>query len=144
MVVTALFLFFFFFKQKTAYDMRISDWSSDVCSSDLRRGQRGQQTDKGAPRDHRAGRCNRLSPTAATRAPGPLASAKLVSAYSSVTFPTMRSCAGTLVRQAKPAQRSKSDETATRSEVHTSELQYLMRTSYAVFCVKKKKTTQMM
>src|SRR3546814_2286677 len=28
-------MFFFFFKQKTAYDMRISDWSSDVCSSDL-------------------------------------------------------------------------------------------------------------
>src|SRR3546814_17974725 len=27
--------FFFFFKQKTAYEMRISDWSSDVCSSDL-------------------------------------------------------------------------------------------------------------
>src|SRR3546814_10374325 len=31
-----VFLFFFFFKQKTAYEMRISDWSSDVCSSDLR------------------------------------------------------------------------------------------------------------
>src|SRR3546814_16399149 len=30
-----MYLFFFFFKQKTAYDMRISDWSSDVCSSDL-------------------------------------------------------------------------------------------------------------
>src|SRR3546814_3409780 len=29
------FLCFFFFKQKTAYEMRISDWSSDVCSSDL-------------------------------------------------------------------------------------------------------------
>src|SRR3546814_4004257 len=29
-------LIFFFFKQKTAYEMRISDWSSDVCSSDLR------------------------------------------------------------------------------------------------------------
>src|SRR3546814_8218956 len=29
------FIFFFFFKQKTAYEMRISDWSSDVCSSDL-------------------------------------------------------------------------------------------------------------
>src|SRR3546814_3058848 len=28
---------FFFFKQKTAYEMRISDWSSDVCSSDLLR-----------------------------------------------------------------------------------------------------------
>src|SRR3546814_16728802 len=31
----SLCLFFFFFKQKTAYEMRISDWSSDVCSSDL-------------------------------------------------------------------------------------------------------------
>src|SRR3546814_10065840 len=29
---------FFFFKQKTAYEMRISDWSSDVCSSDLNTG----------------------------------------------------------------------------------------------------------
>src|SRR3546814_10055328 len=28
-------VFFFFFKQKTAYELRISDWSSDVCSSDL-------------------------------------------------------------------------------------------------------------
>src|SRR3546814_8998532 len=31
-----VFIFVFFFKQKTAYEMRISDWSSDVCSSDLR------------------------------------------------------------------------------------------------------------
>src|SRR3546814_1861367 len=30
-----MFVFVFFFKQKTAYEMRISDWSSDVCSSDL-------------------------------------------------------------------------------------------------------------
>src|SRR3546814_8959228 len=29
------YIFVFFFKQKTAYEMRISDWSSDVCSSDL-------------------------------------------------------------------------------------------------------------
>src|SRR3546814_10389485 len=38
-ISTLLLLFllysFFFFKQKTAYEMRISDWSSDVCSSDL-------------------------------------------------------------------------------------------------------------
>src|SRR3546814_4647704 len=36
-----MFLVFmlFFFKQKTAYEMRISDWSSDVCSSDLRAGE---------------------------------------------------------------------------------------------------------
>src|SRR3546814_5133672 len=31
-------VFFFFFKQKTAYELRISDWTSDVCSSDLKRG----------------------------------------------------------------------------------------------------------
>src|SRR3546814_8581453 len=41
--VILLSIFFFFFKQKTAYEMRISDWSSDVCSSDL------QQIDGGDP-----------------------------------------------------------------------------------------------
>src|SRR3546814_1489617 len=51
---------FFFFKQKTAYEMRISDWSSDVCSSDL-------------PLRGREGR-DRLSPTRQTtrrRTPAP-------------------------------------------------------------------------
>src|SRR3546814_6007543 len=33
--VVYIWIYFFFFKQKTAYEMRISDWSSDVCSSDL-------------------------------------------------------------------------------------------------------------
>src|SRR3546814_21184641 len=41
----AVYLFFFFFKQKTAYEMRISDWSSDVCSSDLH----GRRSDSIAP-----------------------------------------------------------------------------------------------
>src|SRR3546814_2742180 len=40
----------FFFKQKTAYEMRISDWSSDVCSSDLRKALLGRK------------RCQRLGP----------------------------------------------------------------------------------
>src|SRR3546814_3930870 len=35
MIVSLLYFLFFFVKQKTAYEMRISDWSSDVCSSDL-------------------------------------------------------------------------------------------------------------
>src|SRR3546814_3233880 len=39
----------FFFKQKTAYEMRISDWSSDVCSSDL--ADAGRRADGGLPRD---------------------------------------------------------------------------------------------
>src|SRR3546814_2611715 len=57
-VFAGVFLFFFF-KQKTAYEMRISDWSSDVCSSDLG----GHPADAGAdgvvgeeglrPLDHR-------------------------------------------------------------------------------------------
>src|SRR3546814_4987352 len=34
-VSVVVFIVVFFFKQKTAYEMRISDWSSDVCSSDL-------------------------------------------------------------------------------------------------------------
>src|SRR3546814_19362087 len=46
-----LFLFFFF-KQKTAYEMRISDWSSDVCSSDLHEGLRHQGRWR-APGPHR-------------------------------------------------------------------------------------------
>src|SRR3546814_8772663 len=33
--MSVVFCFYFFFKQKTAYEVRISDWSSDVCSSDL-------------------------------------------------------------------------------------------------------------
>src|SRR3546814_2255393 len=35
LIALCLLCLFFFFKQKTAYEMRISDWSSDVCSSDL-------------------------------------------------------------------------------------------------------------
>src|SRR3546814_9704600 len=38
-------VYIFFFKQKTAYEMRISDWSSDVCSSDLTAGKRLQEPD---------------------------------------------------------------------------------------------------
>src|SRR3546814_2714226 len=35
LMLRSSYVVFFFFKQKTAYEMRISDWSSDVCSSDL-------------------------------------------------------------------------------------------------------------
>src|SRR3546814_2886724 len=44
-VFTAIYSTFFFFKQKTAYEMRISDWSSDVCSSDLSMAMRGPKID---------------------------------------------------------------------------------------------------
>src|SRR3546814_9184428 len=48
MFIVLEFCFFFFFKQKTAYEMRISDWSSDVCSSDLTE-RRGKQAAGGIP-----------------------------------------------------------------------------------------------
>src|SRR3546814_10871889 len=44
-VVVSVSCFFFFFKQKTAYEMRISGWSSDVCSSDLRLGAQHEDQD---------------------------------------------------------------------------------------------------
>src|SRR3546814_16340704 len=55
LLVLSEYLYFFFFKQKTAYEMRISDWSSDVCSSDLRaRRWRGHPPFQAA---RRPGRC---------------------------------------------------------------------------------------
>src|SRR3546814_4437247 len=43
-------MLFFFFKQKTAYEMRISDWSSDVCSSDLHGAFSGRRGGRAIPR----------------------------------------------------------------------------------------------
>src|SRR3546814_2207174 len=115
---------FFFFKQKTAYEMRISDWSSDVCSSDLLSGDKvyGELFDltDEAEMGH-----VQLSRDADLLVVAP-ASADLL---------------------AKMAQGRADDLASTvllRSEEHTSELQSLMRTSYAVFCLKKKddKTVQ--
>src|SRR3546814_2852177 len=57
----------FFFKQKTAYEMRISDWSSDVCSSDLcRHGKRDEPAGRQVPvhvRRGRRGNAQRGQPT---------------------------------------------------------------------------------
>src|SRR3546814_10894211 len=53
-----LVFLFFFFKQKTAYEMRISDWSSDVCSSDLTRPLCPTSTSRDTGR---SGQCGRLS-----------------------------------------------------------------------------------
>src|SRR3546814_5826638 len=56
-----MYCVFFFFKQKTAYEMRISDWSSDVCSSDLlaQQGCDRQVTDA-ARAAHRVGALDRI------------------------------------------------------------------------------------
>src|SRR3546814_1629234 len=103
---------FFFFKQKTAYEVRISDWSSDVCSSDL---------DPLPGAGHRRGPSRRVTANIACCAGRRCWSA----------IPTRSSACCPL--------RGRAATRAARSEEHTSELQSLMRISYAVFCLKKKK-----
>src|SRR3546814_20896609 len=56
-IVVQIYVFVFFFKQKTAYEMRISDWSSDVCSSDLL----SRSTSHSAADWSSAGKDNRMS-----------------------------------------------------------------------------------
>src|SRR3546814_9370146 len=123
-------MLFFFFKQKTAYEMRISDWSSDVCSSDLIG---GQYRHIGAPvvaRDEGAffGR-GRGAARRAFRGTGGGGGAR-------------PDRPGTLdfgeARRSSDPRESGGAEPFLRSEEHTSELQSLMRISYAVFCLKKK------
>src|SRR3546814_9226982 len=127
---------FFFFKQKTAYEMRISDWSSDVCSSDL----------KFAVAADFAG--IHLFPTiqvflgclpiyaVMTRGHAPLGWLDTVAAIVTFGAITIEMVADFqlhhFIATKKPGSFIK------RSEEHTSELQSLMRTSYAVFCLKKK------
>src|SRR3546814_2489541 len=117
---------FFFFKQKTSYEMRISDWSSDVCSSDLR----NAGISASAP-----------SATTSSRVPAATAS-RIRAAATSGDRPL--SIALSLSPRTLPSALSalrlisvRTDPGATRSEEHTSELQSLKRISYAVFCFKK-------
>src|SRR3546814_5390064 len=109
---------FFFFKQKTAYEMRISDWSSDVCSSDL----------------------SRVRPLCGPFTL-PCRHSRLWTASPGQRFSDIPDRHGPVhasdrhVGGGKPNGRS-------RSEEHTSELQSLMRISYAVFCLKQKNRTK--
>src|SRR3546814_3560825 len=112
-------LFVFFFKQKTAYEMRISDWSSDVCSSDLV--MRSSISARSARR--RASSASSSSTSARRR----LRSIRTRSPVSSSASPPPTAASGAALRI-----------DGERSEEHTSELQSLMRISYAVFCLKKK------
>src|SRR3546814_6099174 len=107
--------------------MRISDWSSDVCSSDLPR-RAAQPPQALLPLLQCRGPRQRAHGAAA--GPGLLRAG--VAAYRVVR------AARRLPRL--PARPHARHDGAGRSEEHTSELQSLMRISYAVFCLKKKKT----
>src|SRR3546814_8994051 len=118
-----LFVYIFFFKQKTAYEMRISDWSSDVCSSDLflqhdiafQRGTFAAAIFPWPGDPQQPGRAEHAAERGIGRGPA-----------IGQTHPMAR------------RRRTSDKRTHLRSEEHTSELQSLMRISYAVFCLKKK------
>src|SRR3546814_4269055 len=117
------FCVFCFFKQKTAYEMRISDWSSDVCSSDLL--------------EHAAGRLTAIEINSTYySSQKPESFAKWAAATPEGFVFTAKASRYSTNRRVL-AEAGPSVEK--RSEEHTSELQSLMRISYAVFCLKKKK-----
>src|SRR3546814_9364618 len=152
-------MFFFFFKQKTAYDMHISDWSSDVCSSDLigagpveriacvmRRVRiRGLRV-CGGPAAANATTAIRRMTGCVFMASGLFSknacAETIFDGKASIRAPTNE---GTGENERRPAVARQrfcalpvfTPRPSPRSEEHTSELQSLMRISYAVFCFKK-------
>src|SRR3546814_8089637 len=134
---------FFFFKQKTAYEVRISDWSSDVCSSDLQSISR---------------RFQRRSPAFEvltwSRSPSRMAESRPIPLSPRFRPPSLFSSwrdlvpirRKTLVRSSSdmpsPVSRTSTEFASARSEEHTSELQSLMRIPYAVFCLKTNKLSE--
>src|SRR3546814_9225030 len=141
------------FKQKTAYDMRISDWSSDVCSSDLVtpkmanaeplsfRVLRHRHLRHDHYQHHFLCQC-RICSLALHHLGG-----RLYARLAGMDVEALAAAAAAVVlsvvhlafhTQQEPVPRT----VEKRSEEHTSELQSLMRISYAVFCLKKKKITK--
>src|SRR3546814_4357724 len=122
--------------------MRISDWSSDVCSSDLRR--------RHGPLVRLFDWLTTLPPDEAARHRGDILATAMLSPFALLTSSLgilMMSLLAMLFTQAPWATAwfvadvlllGARFALAWRSEEHTSELQSLMRTSYAVFCLKKK------
>src|SRR3546814_2603180 len=142
-------MYFFFFKQKTAYEMRISDWSSDVCSSDL---ELAQARDVGdvvgllvdlveVDHEHRrlALHAVHLVERIAVLEEGQARLGELGLLLPQVPRQLRLGVECVVVeftfhfpgRRLQPCH-------LLRSEEHTSELQSLMRISYDVFCLKKK------
>src|SRR3546814_7096969 len=141
---------FFFFKQKTAYEMRISDWSSDVCSSDLSGSYAGGPFRTVCFPTHYRTKDSSMKKSlalltaacASAFAVNAQAATKwdLPSAYPASNLHTQN--LEQFVKEVKELSGGELDITlhsnASRSEENTSELQSLMRNSYAVYCSNKK------
>src|SRR3546814_2334044 len=144
-LVQCYFLFFCFFKQKTAYEMRISDWSSDVCSSDLVR--IDEQAQFPLTQMRAIEHALKKAPYFATHAEalfGILGGGRSGLSDLNIALITwLAESFGIDSRFVRSTEietgGAKADLLVSRSEEHTSELQSLMRISYAVFCLNKTK-----
>src|SRR3546814_3922699 len=126
---------FFFFKQKTAYEMRISDWSSDVCSSDLMVSIRlWVEPDRIVSALLRRLMAVEDVQTALAEKRGPKTAPGLLVGVADRLVARMAPTVDSLGEAIDAVEDESLDP---RSEEHTSELQSLMRISYAVFCLKK-------
>src|SRR3546814_2189659 len=141
-------MFVFFFKQKTAYEMRISDWSSDVCSSDLIVivavvGEPGLVADRcrdGADRARFATAqhvLERLQFVDSVQVERVVAERPALAVDLRRDEITPERAAHDMHHPGAREQIADAQPVAVRSVEHTSELQSLMRISYAVFCLKK-------
>src|SRR3546814_5196983 len=113
---------FFFFKQRTAYEMRISDWSSDVCSSD--------PAGLWRPTDEWGDSYTMVMVDAVPEM------MEIHDRMPAILYP------GDFDTWLRAPAHEAFELVTQRSEEHTSELQSLMRISYAVFCLKKKNTNE--
>src|SRR3546814_1349180 len=111
--------------------MRISDWSSDVCSSDLA----DALQSKGNRLRHHVRRLRRPPQE------GEIGGGREFSIAGHANSPCTYQRGCSLSRSCSPLRNTQKRRPRTRSEEHTSELQSLMRISYAVFCLKKKKNS---
>src|SRR3546814_10297467 len=129
------------------YELRIMDWSSDLCSSDLAAAAAGTSPAAGAARP--AGRARLRSRPARDRGSPPRARSAGRGSAPAGPDGRRRSRTRSCLVRATPQHRQHRGARLVgqrlaldraRSEEHTSELQSLMRISYAVFCLKTKKT----
>src|SRR3546814_4841487 len=131
--------FVFFFKQKTAYEMRISDWSSDVCSSDLVFGLDRMIFPGRRGGEAVAGRRRGINQSADPGCPGGLED---LNGALHVGRHIVRRPLDRRHDVADAGEMQDDDglaEQAVRSEEHTSELQSLMRRSFSVLLLQTKK-----
>src|SRR3546814_3247048 len=125
-------MFVFLFKEKTAYEVRISDWSSDLCSSDLQAKLVLKQIE-----------ATQLIAAQADAGPaGPVTVGLPWTMATLLGVPLLREVRANLnsIRLEVIEGPSSMLAQLLRSEEHTSELQSFMRISYAVFSLKKPNT----